>query len=413
MTATSIAPCLVLCAAFVGLGALIVAWWPSYRDQAGPVAPGKLETLDGLRAFLALGVFFHHGVITYYWVVTGVWGFPPDRFYREVGTCAVQLFFMITGFLFWTKAIRGSASLPAGKLLVGRVFRIAPMYLFISALVYGTIIAQSGFRLRGTTAELATGLASPLALGLIKWMPINGVAPGPMNAEVNWTLQLEWGFYLLLPILAILATPRRFLVLALAAIVMLPWSLKIPYYWNSVDFLAGMAAAHFIQSFGQVRALAGRFVAVASLASVAILPGLDVLGYRSSLVVKLLALAFLFLCVVNGNSFFGVLRSRGAKLLGTISYSLYLTHGFVLYLGRSTLARWLGHDEPSAVVFWAFLAACGAITILGAACTYRFVELPFIERSHRLGRRLPAARPPAALPDAIDAASTAPDRQFV
>lgn len=377
----------------MGVGALICRYWPFYRDQTGPSGDHKLETLDGLRAYLALGVFFHHGVITYFWMVTGKWNYPPSTFYTLIGPSSVGVFFMITGFLFWTKAIRGSARMPAKKLWIGRVLRVGPMYLVVSFVVFFTIFAESRFRLWGTPRELAIGLLSPLTLGLVKWQSINGINPGLLNAEVNWTLQYEWLFYLALPVLAILAKPSRFPLLVVAAIAVFPMANEMRAYWCGLYFLFGMAAAHSLQSFGKIPNLSSRLASLASLGLLALIPIASAYGTLTEKAVILISLFFLFVCLVHGNTLFGIMTTRGAKLLGLISYSIYLIHGFVLYLGRYPFARWLDHEPPSPTTFWIFLAFCGLASILLSAITYRLVEHPFIGLSHRLGRRLPEVKP--------------------
>ncbi|HEX2532066.1 MAG TPA: hypothetical protein VHK70_11475, partial [Burkholderiaceae bacterium] len=54
------------------------AYWLQSKQQ-------KHQVIEGIRSFLALGVFFHHAVITYYSYVTGDWSLPPSRFYANIG----------------------------------------------------------------------------------------------------------------------------------------------------------------------------------------------------------------------------------------------------------------------------------------------------------------------------------------
>lgn len=340
MQATDVAPCLVLCAAFVGLGDLISRRSPFDRASAEAGAGHKLATLDGLRAYLALGVFFHHGLITHHFLSTGDWDQPNAPFYIYLGPYCVALFFMITSFLFWTKAIRGRASMPARDLLVGRVLRVGPMYLVVSALVYGTLMSRPGFRFRGTPWESFLALASPLSLGAIRWQPINEIDPGLLNAQVNWTLRYEWAFYLALPLVALMATPRRFVILMLGVFAVCLAFPETRYYGRvASSFALGMMAAHWIQSVGWRPAFAGGVASVACLVLAIGVPAASAIQSEVGRLLPLLVLAGFFLCVVNGNSMFGALTARGARMLGAVSYSFYLTHGYVLYLGRSLLVR--------------------------------------------------------------------------
>jgi peptidoglycan/LPS O-acetylase OafA/YrhL len=91
--------------------------------------------IDGLRGWLALGVFFTHVALMYAYNVSGAWEAPASAFYRLTGEIAVSLFFMITGFLFWTRALRGGDAFDAAALYRSRLRRIVPMYLVSVALI--------------------------------------------------------------------------------------------------------------------------------------------------------------------------------------------------------------------------------------------------------------------------------------
>src|SRR5688500_16089594 len=75
------------------------------RLDAAPGTAVRYGTLDGLRGFLALSVFTFHLVLTRDFLVTGEWEPPRSRFYSFLGPLGVSLFFMITGFLFWSKLL--------------------------------------------------------------------------------------------------------------------------------------------------------------------------------------------------------------------------------------------------------------------------------------------------------------------
>jgi len=82
------------------------------------------ESIDGLRGFLALGVFIHHCAVTWYYKQSGIWNVPPSNFYTELGQASVALFFMITAFLFWGKVIDKGSSIDWRSLYLGCVVRL-------------------------------------------------------------------------------------------------------------------------------------------------------------------------------------------------------------------------------------------------------------------------------------------------
>src|SRR5579864_2584871 len=69
----------------------------------------RSRTIDGLRGFLALGVFFAHGSGYYVYMKTGYWGAGPSVFFNQLGSIGVALFFIITSYLFWGKAVAASS----------------------------------------------------------------------------------------------------------------------------------------------------------------------------------------------------------------------------------------------------------------------------------------------------------------
>ena len=68
-----------------------------------PRQSARFASIDGLRGYLAFFVFLHHACIWYFYLQTGEWGRPPSNLYSHLGRSSVVLFFMITGFLFFTK----------------------------------------------------------------------------------------------------------------------------------------------------------------------------------------------------------------------------------------------------------------------------------------------------------------------
>ena len=116
------------CTAFL----LIICGSPLFKAADVPPNPGRarISTLDGLRGFLALGVFFHHAAIYHEYLLDQQWRLPPSRFYSLLGQVGVAMFFMITGYLFWSRVVTERGRLDWLQLYIGRVFRIGPLYLF-------------------------------------------------------------------------------------------------------------------------------------------------------------------------------------------------------------------------------------------------------------------------------------------
>jgi peptidoglycan/LPS O-acetylase OafA/YrhL len=89
--------------------------------------------------------------------------------------------------------------------------------------------------------------------------------------------------------------------------------------------------------------------------------------------------AISFAAIAAGNDLFGLLTLRSVRVIGTLSYSIYLLHMLILFCGLGVLNHVVavGHMEYpgfSAVVFVAVFVI-GAISML----SYRFIEKPWMK----------------------------------
>jgi peptidoglycan/LPS O-acetylase OafA/YrhL len=108
----------------------------------------RVTTIDGLRGLLALAVFFHHTALWHQYLVTGERRLPPSRFYANLGPTGVSMFFMITGYLFWSQMLKAKGRPNFLKLYVGRLFRIVPLYLVLALIVLCTVGFATEWRLQ-------------------------------------------------------------------------------------------------------------------------------------------------------------------------------------------------------------------------------------------------------------------------
>ncbi len=222
MPPASVAPYFALMLLYLAAARLIVRKNGFYARTTAPAGGGRYESLDGLRGFLALGVFFHHAVVTRAYYVTGKWELPAG-FYGLLGPSSVRFFFIITGFLFWSKAIHDRGRTDAIKFWKKRLLRIGPMCLFSVFIMLMLVAVQSHFQLRQPLRSLMPRAAACCLLGAMKMPTVNGVDPGRFNAHVFWTLGFEWEFYLVFPLLAWFALPRRLACLAASAALVCLW----------------------------------------------------------------------------------------------------------------------------------------------------------------------------------------------
>lgn len=167
--------------------------------------PARNPAIDGLRGYLAFGVFLHHAVVWYFYVRTGAWGLPPPSIYRELASTCVSLFFMITAYLFIGKLLDGRRR-PVDwlQLYVSRLLRLTPLYLLAMCGLFAAVGTLSGWTLRVPIGALLEQAGHWAAFSMIKAPDVNGVpSTSLLMAGVTWSLAYEWLFYLSLPLLAV------------------------------------------------------------------------------------------------------------------------------------------------------------------------------------------------------------------
>lgn len=340
--------------------------------------PGRYAAIDGLRGYLALGVFLHHGAVWFGYLRSGQWQGPPSALYGALGQHSVTLFFMITGFLFYGKLLDGRRR-PVDwlQLYLGRVLRLLPLYLLMLALMTLCVCAATSFTLQVPLPQLAKALVRWLSFGFLGRPDLNGyAATAVVTASVAWSLLYEWLFYLTLPLLALLAGVRPPLPwLALGGLAAWGWVLRSPPPLLVLPFVAGMAAAHVVR-WPCAKAWAGGAAGSVAAAVALLLALLLGPGHGWANLPALLALALAFGLIACGATLFGALTLPSARLLGEQAYSLYLLHGLTLFV---TFTFVIGQDRArhfSAVLHWLVILGLTPALVLLCHLSQRTVEAP-------------------------------------
>lgn len=344
-----------------------------------PPTTGRYVSIDGLRGYLAFFVFMHHSCIWYFYLHRGYWRHPANDLYTNFGQASVSLFFMITGFLFYGKILDGKRhKIDWRRLFVSRVMRLYPLYLFAISVLLLLVFISSGWALKESFA--------PLMKGIIKWLGMT-IAGQPnldgtkqtwiMVAGVTWTLVYECSFYLSLPLIALFSFSKPPIwALVLGIIGLFIESL----YWHPAKiiaaiFLGGILAAFFARN---------KFIAefakgtMASLIVVLCL-GLEATLFKSSYaVIPLILLTVAFVIIASGNNLFGILAHPISRLLGEISYGIYLMQGLVLFIYWKYLVGFGLADKLNVFEYWSMQLICVPILLLLSYVTFRYIEKPSI-----------------------------------
>ena len=363
-------------------------------DEVSP-AHAKTLSLDGLRGILASSVFFHHATISYFFFRTGRWDRPASNFYGQLGPSAVTMFFFISGFLFWQKMLRDPASVSVRRLLPNRARRILPAYLLAILILYIVVAFLSDFHLRESAGEVLKELVSWLLAGFpyLGGPFTNLFNPVYMTGGIFWTLQMEWLFYFLLPLLTWFRPIRKFflpVLIAMGASFVIPRLPVTGFYRTSLAdtmhtfthlFWAGFAFGMFA-AYGKRGERVDRILTSPWMTPVAILLLVVQFGYVPAGYNDLepWLLAPIFFMIIAGNSFHGLLSSRAFRALGTVSFSMYVLHGLLLHLLLMLLEHFRPIDTIDPLPYWLCILVFGLVITLCATISFRFVEKPFFAR---------------------------------
>ncbi|GAA4007755.1 acyltransferase [Sphingomonas humi] len=386
-----------------GLSALLSVATASYlarhlspETDVEPAAR-RIGHLDGLRGYLAVSVLLHHSAIYVIAALNGGrWATPHPQILNQLGAGAVALFFMVSGTVFYPLVLKGVEADWLG-FFVKRFFRIVPLVTISVALVVAVLAATTG------SAPGSEDIV-PFLTWVSSWAqpPLLGVIEARyLNAQVLWSLQWEWLFYfLLLPFCALLRSllragdlptlfiPATLLLLSIAGR-LLGWEVATMTEATWVNtlplFAAGMLAFECRSRPAWESRLGGlpsSAVAVTGLVAAALLSH-NAYGWSMPL------FGFAFITVACGNSFAGLLKSKAALALGELSFSIYLLHGLVLWVGFHGFAPMMGKDASGILLTMPLLAA---LTVALAYVANRTVERPSMLAGERIAKALARAR---------------------
>lgn len=348
-----------------------------------PGDTGSHLALQGLRAAAAFLVVIDHALIA--GADTGLLD-PHFRLFAPfVGLLGVHVFFTISGVVMMLGHGEDFGRAGAARTFVARrIGRIVPLYWVVTLAV--CVLRPDSV----TAAKLVQSLL------FIPHQMIGGPYGWPIF-PLGWTLQYEMFFYLLFALalgfrrdvgLALLA--GAILVLALASAAGLFGTETLPAYFGRpviLYFLVGIGigraaprlAERWRPGFGTALAMAGALLAAACAIAFFAGPGSS-LSVATASGAAMLATAA---CTLHGPAApEGPLR-RLAYALGDSTYSLYLSHAFVVF-GLGRLVARFGLNPP----FLLFLAVALLASAVVGLALYRWLERPLVKAFGRiLGQR--------------------------
>ena len=409
--------------------------------EAEPKTDLGIRTLisgDGVRGVGALFVFATHvclladplannNLLSYGWAA-------PILGHIDL---ALSAFFVLSGYLIarpFTRAYVTGGKRPRIRSYVrNRVLRVVPVFYFF------TILVLLRFGLDGS---LETGAAAPDAKSewwqvVAQFFFIQGQTAGPASIPIGpaWSIGSEVGFYFVIPLAAYGAyfvgkrlkgqyARAAFALAAIGFVFVVSIGLraldKYHFAWLTAPpaimygFMPGVAlgiiepliAAPLRERARLAKQLAWGAFALGLLCAIVYTtsdydprqtPIHHALGVRAMLAALCTGLLFFGLIVLQIGTGRAprLFANKGMLWLGARSYSFYLVHIWVLL----ELDHLLGSDESLATRL-AIMAGIGfPLTVLSGALTYRYIELPFLQRKIRTTQHTPAEAAPPAAPE--------------
>lgn len=354
------------------------------RDQQHYL--GELESLRGIAIVLVF--LFHFYGITY-GIEAG--DFNLGMSFIAAGNTGVTLFFVLSGFLLSLPFLRCQQSghnISLKDYYRARALRILPLYCFtvvVAVLISGKVYA-------GLKALFFAYLGFEIFPFSVVW----------------WTLSTEVQFYLLLPAIMWLFTFRSKLPLLLALVIWLVlYTLAFHWQWYTdypmlvtkslfgrlPAFLVGIVCAILFLR-GDLRSrlspalAAGLFIVAVILLGLVLQHSL-ILGdahaefhwhIRHSLEAALWGGVLLLIlhCRFTGIELF---NNSALKIIGKLSYSLYLVHVPVLFYAIYPAKTWSTLSPGDYPLLW--LTFTFAISLGLSFILYRCIELPFLIRKQK------------------------------
>lgn len=349
---------------------------------------GRFGSIDGLRGFLALGVFIHHSSVWHQYLQTGYWEAPNSNLYNQFGQTSVSLFFMITSFLFISKLLNSNEKgFNWRNFFISRIFRLVPMYYFSIWLIIIIVLFISQWQVNTGISEFIRSVVNWCFFTIYETSYINNSGYTPyINAGVVWSLPYEWLFYLSLPLISIfilkIKPKKRYIILGIIFI------LTFYKIHGIVDYciypFIGGAIAPILLKFTPLLKIKDTY------ASIIIMICLYLISQFRSVnnLYCILLITIVFNLVALGGSLFGLLKNSTLKFLGEICYSTYLLHGILLftvfYFGFGL--EKIKHLTPFDYCLVVF--SLTPILVLISFFGFKYIEKPFMDKSKIIIQKL-------------------------
>jgi exopolysaccharide production protein ExoZ len=331
----------------------------------------QIRTIQGLRAIAALLVVGFHATVLWHDK------FDPGHHPWENGAFGVDLFFVISGFVMVVSSGRLLRRADGWRIfMTHRLIRLVPLYWLATLAKLASVIAAPALIIHTRPTEwnvVASFLFLPAR---------NGAGDVRSILDVGWTLSFEMLFYLAFAAAMLFAVDTLAVIAPLMAALALA-SLVVEPSWPAITSLASPIVLEFVFGVLLARWLLRSRLQLSLLQS---LP-LVVIGLCCLIFIPVhnawtrvlfpgLAATLTIMACVAGERSLGRMTPRFMIRIGEASYSLYLTHGFILPIVGTVLAK---THLRGGTLGGLLVASSLIISTIAALIIYRFVEKPITD----------------------------------
>ncbi|NOW47691.1 peptidoglycan/LPS O-acetylase OafA/YrhL [Novosphingobium sp. SG751A] len=328
-----------------------------------------LHGLRGLATFMVLCAHVSFGFYDHFYHDDPLLAAVMPRL-ANLGTYGVELFFVISGYVITQSCLKYSPGEFAGR----RFMRIYPVFALFTLFYF---LANRALHIapdRGSTTDL---LANLFFLDIFA-----GTQALSPNA---WSITLEVWYYICTYLVIDAFIRRRDTFHPVRALCAVALSLLVLTAYDITAYFIGGVVLYFMASKME-RPLAPRrnlpfVLALGAILIIATFFDFDPRSYFSQTGLQLIALALLAATLVavhdvldERNPLARLLMSRPFTFLGTISYSLYLTHPYVYMALRMAGHRLHVERLPWALTMPVYLVLALGLSLAGGWVVHRLVE---------------------------------------
>jgi len=345
----------------------------------------KYKSIDCIRGYLSLGVYFYHFTIWIQYLKTNSWK-KHEFFYQvnNLGDFSVYIFFMITAFLFFGKFLDCSfKNFNWKNLLISRIFRLVPMYIFyviISSALFFMFFRDELLNYQNIKNYF------DFFLKFFDFSILNIIKNEAYNIfGILWTLRIELIFYLFLPVIFLLYKVTKSTKIASIILIFIStifyFSLIQSYQKNSLCCLLLGILICFVARHKKLTLFFSKKY-VGFLVIIMFLMNLFLNKYYLNFSIFIIGIFFIIVTIDNP-IILNILNKKISYFLSIISYSIYLNHGIVIFI----FFKIIGYELIINMNYFELLLlslAILTIVVIVSEMTFRLIENPLIA----LGKKL-------------------------